>query len=430
MAQRRGSIKRSGSELNRMIADLMCGVRMITRQSSVGIPSPDPPPPGTAAHLAVRELPRLVAGLSPEHLAQVTLHLEALRDYPLRRAMALEDLGRAAARRRAWHPLARESYVLAATLSQALGDSEALQRQAQALLALAGEPIWQRYARRLLAMKMKAVGTELSSPSECAPVRGLSLATRSGVERVLEVRTYPAGHYLCVEGNHGEELFLIKAGRVAILHSMGSEEAFLCIRHPGDVLGEMAIFAEERRRTASALALEDTKVWALRYDVLDQLLARHRDLRERLEALYHQRRLEHRMAQHPLFVGLDEAERSELYRLATSRRAGPRRLHTGQLLGQAGQPMAGLYLLLDGAVEVRTGPRRRGRALLRQTSVEFPHVLGLEALLADTVWPADVVAVRESWVARFPLRILYRTIPRLREAAARLLVRGAGVPGR
>lgn len=61
-----------------------------------------------------------------------------------------------------------------------------------------------------------------------------------------------AGSLLCREGDHGDTFYIILAGEVEIVKSLGEKsEQFLGVRGPGGYFGEMSLLIPDGRRTAS-----------------------------------------------------------------------------------------------------------------------------------------------------------------------------------
>ena len=71
------------------------------------------------------------------------------------------------------------------------------------------------------------------------------------------LRSYPRGSLILREGDPGDALFVIVAGRVSVFVSdLRGREFVLCHYGPGETLGEMAL--DGQARTASVRALEAT----------------------------------------------------------------------------------------------------------------------------------------------------------------------------
>ena len=70
---------------------------------------------------------------------------------------------------------------------------------------------------------------------------------------------FKAGHVLFHEGDHGEEMYIVQTGRVAIKKKVKGGETVLATMEKGDFFGEMAVL-ERLPRSASAEVQEDADV--------------------------------------------------------------------------------------------------------------------------------------------------------------------------
>ncbi len=68
------------------------------------------------------------------------------------------------------------------------------------------------------------------------------------------------------EGSKGEAAYLLKEGRVEISKVMDGKKKVFAVLKPVSVFGEMAILLDDERRTATAVALEDSKVVEIKKD--------------------------------------------------------------------------------------------------------------------------------------------------------------------
>jgi CRP-like cAMP-binding protein len=101
------------------------------------------------------------------------------------------------------------------------------------------------------------------------------------VARVIYRMTFPSGARIFSEGEPGTCIYLVESGRVRISRTLpGLGEEALAILGPGSVFGELAVL-EQARRSADALAHEETELLVLDIGDLDQLF--HEDY----ELAYH-----------------------------------------------------------------------------------------------------------------------------------------------
>lgn len=85
-------------------------------------------------------------------------------------------------------------------------------------------------------------------------------------------KTYLEGDLLFEEGDIGRALFIVENGSVELSkRGKGGQMQRLAVAKPGDFFGEMALL-EEMPRSASARAVEESKVYLLYKAKLDALL--------------------------------------------------------------------------------------------------------------------------------------------------------------
>ncbi|SNR96717.1 Cyclic nucleotide-binding domain-containing protein [Humidesulfovibrio mexicanus] len=71
------------------------------------------------------------------------------------------------------------------------------------------------------------------------------------------------------EGSKGDEAYLLVEGKVEISGNVDGRKKVFAVLKPVSIFGEMALFLESHSRTATAIALEDSKVVVLNGDDLD-----------------------------------------------------------------------------------------------------------------------------------------------------------------
>ncbi len=89
----------------------------------------------------------------------------------------------------------------------------------------------------------------------------------------LQERTYLKGETIFTQGDIGRAFFIVFSGKIALARTDAATEKsdILAEVRPGEFFGEMALL-EEMPRTATAYALEDTKVFMLFKIKLETLL--------------------------------------------------------------------------------------------------------------------------------------------------------------
>ncbi|HWR04048.1 MAG TPA: cyclic nucleotide-binding domain-containing protein [Humidesulfovibrio sp.] len=82
-------------------------------------------------------------------------------------------------------------------------------------------------------------------------------------------RTVLKHNVIFSEGSKGEEAYILVDGKVEISGSVDGRKKVFAVLQPVSIFGEMALFLENHGRTATAIALEDSKVVVLNGDDLD-----------------------------------------------------------------------------------------------------------------------------------------------------------------
>ena len=94
-------------------------------------------------------------------------------------------------------------------------------------------------------------------------------------------RDYRAGDVLFMEGDTGEEMYVIQNGSVQVSKRIGDEERPLATLGRGEFLGEMAIL-NGKPRTASAIVLEDTRCLVIDRRTLETMISKSPEIALRL----------------------------------------------------------------------------------------------------------------------------------------------------
>jgi len=95
----------------------------------------------------------------------------------------------------------------------------------------------------------------------------------------LQPVALPMGGLLFEEGARDGRCFIVLEGEVDIIKSLGTpDERLLATRGRGSSLGEMSLFSQDHRRTASVRARSAAELLEMRREDLDGLLRRHPEL--------------------------------------------------------------------------------------------------------------------------------------------------------
>ncbi|MFA6004199.1 MAG: cyclic nucleotide-binding domain-containing protein [Elusimicrobiota bacterium] len=105
--------------------------------------------------------------------------------------------------------------------------------------------------------------------------KDLSYTELGHLAQSMHIRTYHEGEVLFMEGDIGRALFILESGRIELYKKSadGSDRKAYTIA-PGDFFGEMALL-EQLPRTATAKAVEKSRVYLLYRSKLDSILNYH-----------------------------------------------------------------------------------------------------------------------------------------------------------
>jgi CRP-like cAMP-binding protein len=214
----------------------------------------------------------------------------------------------------------------------------------------------------------------------------------------LLTRSVAAGEVVVREGERGESCFVLVSGSLRVLKG----EVEINRLGPGSFFGELALLSD-RRRHATVQAVEASQLYELPRQVMEELGARHPEVRPALERLYRERLIATLVGHAPFFQPLPEDQRLALMTRFTGARVPP-----GEVVIREGEKGGGLYLILLGEVEVtRRGPS--GKPTRLATLGEGTY-FGEMSLLRGTVASATVTATRPSDLALLPRNDFYAAV--------------------
>ncbi|WP_213411389.1 Crp/Fnr family transcriptional regulator [Xylanibacillus composti] len=103
----------------------------------------------------------------------------------------------------------------------------------------------------------------------------LSAEHLSRIRNVMSERTYKKGTILFFEGDPGDELFIIKAGKVKVYRTGESKEVVLAYLFPGDYFGEMAVIQKDEARSATVEVTQKSTFYVLKQHDFNELIVQH-----------------------------------------------------------------------------------------------------------------------------------------------------------
>lgn len=94
-------------------------------------------------------------------------------------------------------------------------------------------------------------------------------------------REIPQGTLIFKDGDRGDEMFIIKSGRVRIFKKIVDADKTFAVLGPGEFFGEMAII-EGKPRSASAEAVEDCRLLVISSETFDTMLRSNPEIAVRM----------------------------------------------------------------------------------------------------------------------------------------------------
>ena len=129
---------------------------------------------------------------------------------------------------------------------------------------------------RILAHSRSEVGFPPSDQQNTL-MRLLLTVDRQLLSRLLVEQRYERGEVLFWEGERGDAMYLIRAGRVVVLKGDPEKPAVLGYRGPGEIIGEMALL-EGQTRSATNVALSDLRLLRIDRDGFRELIRANPDI--------------------------------------------------------------------------------------------------------------------------------------------------------
>jgi CRP/FNR family cyclic AMP-dependent transcriptional regulator len=105
--------------------------------------------------------------------------------------------------------------------------------------------------------------------------RGLTLAQLESLAQISEEKKYRGGETVFTERSTGDEVYIIKKGKVCIELGLKGKPDTATIQHlsAGQIFGELAL-VDKRSRSATVACENDCEIIAINRDKLDELFER------------------------------------------------------------------------------------------------------------------------------------------------------------
>jgi len=212
--------------------------------------------------------------------------------------------------------------------------------------------------------------------------------------RAMGLRRANEGEVVIREGETETSFFVVATGTLAVSKRDDRGDAVVLARlGEGDFFGEMALLSGAPR-AATVIAEEPTELLEFRADVLLDLARRFPHLASSIRRFYRHRLLANAMAVSPIFRPFGKGDRK-----LVMERFRARETRVGETVIREGAPSDGLYVVLEGAVDV---VKRSGGGTVRVGELREGDVFGEMSCLRKAPASASVVVRRAGTLLRLP----------------------------
>jgi CRP-like cAMP-binding protein len=205
------------------------------------------------------------------------------------------------------------------------------------------------------------------------------------------------GDSLLREGESGSSFYVVASGRFAVSRRDDRGESIL-LAHlgEGDFFGEMALLSGAPR-AATVSAEQASEVLEFRPDALVAIARQHPQLALSIRRFYRQRLLANALATSAVFRPFPPGDRKLIMERFLTRETAP-----GELIIREGEPSDGLYVILEGSVDV--SKRQLGRDFL-VSQLREGDLFGEMSCLRKIPATASVTVRRPGTLLRLPRNV-------------------------
>jgi len=212
----------------------------------------------------------------------------------------------------------------------------------------------------------------------------------------MALRRVGEGEVVLREGDTGTSFYVAATGRLAVSKRDDRGEAVVLARlGEGDFFGEMALLSGAPR-AATVIAEEPSELLEFRAEALLEIARTHPHLAASLRRFYRQRLLANAMAVSPIFRPFPRGDRKLIME-----RFRAREVAEGETVVREGEPSDGLYVVLDGAVEV---VKRKDGGAVVVGQLREGDLFGEMSCLRKAPASASVVVRRGGTLLKLPRR--------------------------
>jgi len=269
----------------------------------------------------------------------------------------------------------------------------------------------------IVRLRSKFVNTnKLEAAAALFKLPGFGQLSERAIARLvsqLETSAHPDGAALIREGEIGDHLFIVAAGKVEISCGSSDQPVSLARLGPGEWFGETALLSPDRRHAATVTALSPIRLWVLPGDECRSVLAAY----PTVMVAWHQA-AETMLRQQCLLRSSLFASLSPTTALALTAKLQPRDVAAGSTIVRQDDPAGECYLIRDGEVAIVTSA---GTENERERARIGPGGLFGEEALLETLYLASVRATKDCRLLVLSPAELLRTMTADRHVASRVV---------
>ena len=225
------------------------------------------------------------------------------------------------------------------------------------------------------------------------------LPKKAFIELLVRMKMHQVrrGMSIINQGDAGDSFYILASGLVSVWNeSEGSKPILLTHLSSGAFFGEMALLGDGVR-TASVKAEEDSQVFEISRDLLDQIIENYPTVATAVRNFYRQRLLATMMSTHALFSPLEPTERALL-----SEQFRSRSFAEGEVIIEEGKRGNALYLILHGRVQVSRVEDEEVENPKYLAELSSGDLFGEMSLLTGESTNATITALEDTFMLRLP----------------------------
>lgn len=202
---------------------------------------------------------------------------------------------------------------------------------------------------RARVLAMTDPGSDEDFPTHPVPFfSDLSRAVFLDLVPRMRFAKLPGGAPVVAQGAPGDSLYVVVSGEVSVTRQDDSAFVELARLTAGKLFGEMSLLTQ-KVRAASVSTVRPTELFEIGRSAVEAVAREHPPIVQDLVRFARRRLIENLLATSPVFAPLEEPQKVELVSAFETQVASK-----GQVIIEEGQDPVGLYLVLEGEVQVTT----------------------------------------------------------------------------